>query len=240
MTACSIHVNDNGLRGFVRSRHPDPAEVKGLLSSQRLTAAAFSGKHYPGAPQLGRNAVLAFWESDTAIDAYLTSTAGEPWRDGWHVRCHPTRAVGRWPGLPTDIDRSVKTGSKHPVIGVSLGPLRIARGFTFNKLNTRVEAQLLDSDGVIWASAFFALPTTLCTLTFWESAAALHTFARSGAHVDAMKASLDADFDPSLPQGTSFFAPDSVFMSLEPYAVSGSLEGKNPLPENVFGSLASA
>ncbi len=52
-----------------------------------------------------------------------------------------------------------------------------------------------------------------------------------------MKASLDADFDPSLPDGTNFFAPDSVFMSLQPYEVSGSLEGKNPLPEEVFESL---
>ena len=53
-----------------------------------------------------------------------------------------------------------------------------------------------------------------------------------------MKASLDADFDPSLPDGTNFFAPHSVFMSLQPHAVSGSLAGKNPLPEEVFGSLA--
>lgn len=237
MTSCSIHVNDNGLRGFLRSHHPDLGDAPGLLSSQRLTAAGFSGTQFPGTPQLGRNGFLAFWDSDDAIDTYLASDAGEPWRDGWHVRCHPTRAVGRWPGLPTDIDRDVKTSSDYPVIGVSLGPLRLKRGVTFNKLNTAIEAQLMESDGVIWASAFFSLPKTLCTITFWESAAALHSFARSGAHLEGMKASLDPDFDPSLPNGTRFFAPDLLFMSMQPYQAAGSLTGKNALPENVLGAL---
>ncbi|NNE97374.1 MAG: hypothetical protein HKN24_15260 [Acidimicrobiales bacterium] len=240
MTTCSIHTADNGLWRFFRSQHPDPSETPGLLSSQRLTAAGFSGRMYPGAPQLSRNGFIAFWEDDAAVSAFLDSAAGESWCDAWHVRTTPTRAVGRWPGLPTDIDRDVKTTSDHPVIGVSLGPLRLGRGFTFNKLNTRVEAQLREFTRVLWASAFFAPPRTLCTVTFWESAAALHSFARSGAHAEAMKASLDPGFDPSLPNGTNFFAPDSVFMSLNPYAVSGSLSGKNPLPAGVFGALDSA
>ena len=240
MTPCSIHVSDNGLRGFLRSRHPDPDSVPGLVSSQRLTAAGFSGRLYPGAPQLSRNGFIAFWDDDSAITEFLESPAGDSWRDAWHARCHPTRAIGRWPGLPTDIDRDVKIDSDHPVIGISLGPLRISRGIRFNKLNTRVEAQLLESDGVMWASAFFAPPTTLCTITFWESAAALHSFARTGAHAEAMKASLDPGFDPSLPNGTKFFAPDLMFASLRPYAVSGSLTGKNGLPADVFGSLDSS
>ena len=238
MPSCSIHMADNGVGGFIRSRHPKPQDTKGLLSAQRLTAAGFSGKLYPGAPQLGRNGFIAFWEDDAAIESFLQSPEGSPWSEGWHVRCEVTRAIGSWPGLPTDVARDVKTSSDHPVIGISMGPLRVLRGITFNKLNTRIEAQLMESDGVTWASAFFAAPATLCTVTFWESAQALHAFARTGAHLAGMQASLDKDFDPSLPNGTKFFKPDSLFMSLRPYLTAGSLAGKNPLPEHAFSDLS--
>ncbi len=234
MPSCSIHMVDNGVGGFFRSRHPRPEKTPGLLSAQRLTAAAFSGKQYPGAPQLGRNAFIAFWDDDAAIDSFVRSPEGSHWSDGWHVRCQVTRAIGRWPGLPTDVARDVKMSSDHPVVGISLGPLRLRHGVAFNKLNTRIEAQLMESEGVAWASAFFAAPATLCTVTIWESAQALHAFARSGAHAAGMQASLDKDFDPSLPNGTKFFKPDSIFMSLRPYHTTGSLAGKNPLPEHAF------
>ncbi len=236
MVSCSIHLTDNGLTGFLRPRIPDPAATPGLLSSQRLTAAAFSGRAWPGTPQLNRNGFIAFWEDDDAISSFLDSDKTDD-KNSWHMRTSVTRAIGRWPGLPAGIDRSVHTESAGPVIGVSLGPLRFSKGFRFNQLNTGVETQLLEADGVIWKSAFFALPNILCTVSFWESANRLHRFARSGAHMDAMKASLDKDYDPSLPHGTKFFAPDSVFMSLSPYRTDGSLQGKNPLPEAVFGQL---
>lgn len=236
MVSCSIHLTDNGLKGFLRPSIPASAATPGLLSSQRLTAAAFSGRARPGTPQLSRNGFIAFWEDDNSISSFLEG--GETYaEDSWHVRTSVTRAIGRWPGLPTNIDRSVHTDSTGPVIGISLGPLRISKGFRFNQLNTRVEEQLLEADGVIWKSAFFAPPKILCTVSFWESARHLHSFARSGAHLEAMKASLDKEYDPALPNGTNFFAPDSVFMSLKPYQTEGSLQGKNPLPEAVFGQL---
>lgn len=236
-TVCSIHLVDGGVGGFLRSKAPKTATVPGMLSSQRLTAAPFTGKLMPGVPDFGRNGFLAFWESDDAITKFLDSDDAGVWAGGWHVRTNPIRAVGRWPGLPADIERKPQPEDNGPVLGITIGPLRLRQGWTFNKLNTKVEAQLFDSPGVLWCSAFFAPKTTTCSLTFWESADHLHDFARSGAHLEAMKASLDPGYDPSLPDGTKFFSPDLLFMSMRPYQTGGTLAGKNPIAENVFGSV---
>ncbi len=237
MVSCSIHLIDNGVRGFFKPSLPDAEQIPGLVHVQRLTAAEFSGHLWPTPPQLSRNGFMAFWEDDDLITQFLESADAGQWSGGWHARSNVTRAIGRWPGLPSDIDRSIHTESDGPVIGISIGPLRLSKGLRFNTLNTAVEKQLLSSEGVIWKSAFFAPKTITCSMSFWESAASLHKFARTGAHVKAMQASVDKDVDPSLPDGTKFFAPDLVFMSLKPYRVQGSLSGKNPLPESVFGSL---
>ncbi len=232
----TIHLTDGSATDFWKSTAPEPGETPGLISAQKLTAAPFTGKTV-GIPDLGRNGFLGFWESDEAISAHLARPESAPLRAGWHVRCVPVRALGRWPGLPNDIERSAEVTWNGPTVGLSIGPVRATKAVGFNRLNTQVERQLLTSPGVLWASGMFCPPNMLCSLSFWETATHLEAFARKGAHAEAMQRSLDPDFDPTLPNGTKYFGTDLAFARFRPYLTAGSLDGDNPIPENLFGEL---
>jgi len=146
------------------------------------------------------------------------------------------------PGISTgsvERSRAIPTPPTPGRCRLSIGRVRATRAVGFNRLNTQVERQLLTSPGVLWASGMFCPPNMLCSLSFWETATHLEAFARKGAHADAMQRSLDPGFDPSLPNGTKYFGTDLAFARFRPYLTAGSLEGDNPIPEDLFGSLIS-
>jgi len=97
----SVHVAKFGLSG-VAFRGPRPSKIPGLLS-------AGGGPTSPLGPGLlprldpTRVAMVAFWESEQALDDYLTSDrVGRRLAEGWQARLAPLRAYGSWPGLPAD------------------------------------------------------------------------------------------------------------------------------------------
>src|SRR5438309_1921487 len=107
MSIASVHIADVGVMRAVRMMRR-PRRVAGLISAN--TAFANPLRDRDGSapkPMPGRVALVAFWEDDEALTAFVADhpyAAG--FAEGWWCRLRPVRAHGTWPGLDPEIDRS--------------------------------------------------------------------------------------------------------------------------------------
>ena len=219
----SVHIADVGVRSALKvlRKAPSPASVSGLRQAN-VALTAMLGEKVPK-PSLGRPALVAFWDADDALDAFLADhPLAKTLAGGWSVRLEPLRAWGSWPGLPDDLTRSRTVDHEGPAVVVTLGRLRWPQGFRFLRTSAKAEADLVGAPGLIWATAM-ARPPFFCTCSLWQSSDALsaYAFTPGGGHHGAITA------DRSKP-----FHHQSAFIRFRPYAAAGSLEGKNPLREH--------
>ncbi|MBA2625945.1 MAG: spheroidene monooxygenase, partial [Acidimicrobiia bacterium] len=129
----SVHIANLGLRqaASVLRRAPRPAEVDGLRHADVAITAPLGGSVLP-APDLRRVGLIALWDSDAALDAFLdrrplAGTLG----GGWQVRLDPLRAWGSWPGLPSDLTRSRTVPHAGPAVVLTLGRVKLRRLLPF-------------------------------------------------------------------------------------------------------------
>src|SRR5438309_11714444 len=98
----SVHVADVGVRSALTltRKSPAPGSIAGLRNAEVAIAAPLGGSVLPR-PQLGRAALIGFWDDDEALDRFLAEhPLAARFASGWHVRLAPLRAHGTWPGLP--------------------------------------------------------------------------------------------------------------------------------------------
>ena len=173
----SVHVADVGVRralGLLR-KVPRPGSISGLRQANVALAAPLGGSALPK-PQLGRVALVAFWDDDAAVDRFL---ADHHWRLGWPAggtrassRCAPS---GPGPGcLPTCRDRVVAHDG--PAAVLTLGRLRLTQAVRFLKASNKAENGVLGAEGLIWATGM-ARPPFVATCSLWESTDALSAYA---------------------------------------------------------------
>jgi hypothetical protein len=194
----------------------------GLRHANVAVTAPLGGSVVPS-PQLGRLALVAFWDADAALDRFLdTHPMAEALAGGWHIRLDPLRAFGSWPGVPDEIPRARKVDYDGPAGVLTLGRLRLTQAIRFFKATNRAENRVLAAPGLIWTTGM-ARPPFVSTFSLWESTAALSDYAYGStdpAHPDAIAA------DRAKP-----FHHREAFIRFRPYASRGSLEGRNPLAE---------
>jgi hypothetical protein len=175
------------------------------------------------AVDIGRPALVAFWDDDDALDRFLADDlAAASLVHGWHVRLQPLRAFGSWPGLPADVPRARKVEHDGPAAVITLGRLRMTQLVRFLRTSHEAESRILGAPGVIWATGM-ARPPLVATCSLWESTDALSAYAygpTDPAHPGAISA------DRAKP-----FHHQSAFIRFRPYASHGSLGGRNPLAE---------
>jgi hypothetical protein len=212
----SVHVANVGRRSGLAliRRAPKPAEVSGLRSANVALTAPLSPKLL-GEPDLGRVALVAFWDDDASLDGFL---AGHPLAaklaGGWRVRLAPLRAYGSWPGLPSDTPTSRVVDHE--------GRLRFSQALRFLRTSAKAEARVLGAPGLIWATGL-AKPPFVSTCSLWEDTRALATYAYGNAapaHPDAIA---ESEAKP--------FHHQQAFIRFRPYGSVGSLDGRNPLAE---------
>src|ERR1700681_3786378 len=100
----SVHLADVGVASVlaIARKAPPSGSVAGLRHANVALAAPLRGALLPS-PQLGRAALIAFWEDDDALDHFLADhPLAAKFSSGWHVRLAALRAYGTWPGLPAD------------------------------------------------------------------------------------------------------------------------------------------
>jgi hypothetical protein len=218
----SVHIADVGARaglGSLRST-PKPAKTTGLRSAKVALAAPLRSSVWP-APNVGRVALVAFWDDDRALDRFL---ANDPLAgtlaDGWHVRLVPLRAFGTWPGLPTDLPKSRAVEEDGPAAVLTLGRLRLSQAVRFLRTSAKAEASVLQAAGLTWATGL-GRPPFVATCSLWETAQAASSYAY-GSAMPAHSNAIAAD-------RTKPFHHESAFIRFRPYASEGGLGGSNPL-----------
>jgi len=217
MGVASVHIADLGLPALGVRRPSLP----GLRQADVGIAAPLGPSLLPS-PMPGRVAVVAFWDDDAAIDRFLASS---PLATGWHVRLEPVRAFGSWPGLDEDVERSRTTDHDGASVVLTLGRLRPTQAVRFLRTSARAEGAAVTSPGFVWGTGI-GRPPFVATCSLWESTKALATYAYGHSrpeHPDAIAA------DAAKP-----FHRRSAFVRFRPYAMAGSLGGRNPLPEGAL------
>lgn len=221
----SVQIADVGIPtslGVVR-KAPSPRRVPGLRQANVAITAQLAGSQDEGfAP--GRAALVALWDDDAALDAFLASDhrIARTLADGWRVRLTPLRAHGSWPGLDDGVQRGRKVDYDGRAAVLTLARAHVHRIPTFLRTSKKAELALPGSPGLIWACGM-GKPPFFATCSLWESSDALSAYAYGDvpAHPDAIAA------DRAKP-----FHRQSAFVRFRPYASEGHLDGKNPLAES--------
>ena len=222
MVIASVHFADVGARrslGLVR-KAPKPEAVAGLRRADIGLAAPLRASVLP-AVNVGRVALVAFWDDDDALDRFLADhPTAAALSGGWHARLEPRRAFGTWPGLPEGLPRGRAEGATEPAIVLTLGRLRFTQLLRFLRASAKAEAEIADAPGMIWATGF-ARPPFVATCSIWQTTEALSDYAY-GAAERGHPAAISG-------QRKKPFHHESAFIRFRPYASEGRLEGKNPL-----------
>lgn len=126
----SVHIADVDLRTALRLLRGSPHARKapGLRFGATTLTAPLSGAFPPPTPRLRRTALIAFWEQESALEAFLAEhpVAGDLAR-GWHVRLEPTRHVHAFHEL-TDLPSAPAMRPEEPAAVLTLGRTRFGRG----------------------------------------------------------------------------------------------------------------
>ena len=152
-------------------RPPTAANVAGLHRAECMTVMKLGSRSLsPARLQLRHLAVLAYWESDRAIDRFLTDTElGRSLAKGWHVRLEFLRRWGRLSGFE-DLPASVHEEEfSAPVVAVTLARLKLPQVARFVRWGKPVEELVRDHPGTTLALAAMRPPRTIGTFSVWRS-----------------------------------------------------------------------
>jgi hypothetical protein len=216
----SVHIADVGPRRALAIVTKRQAQIAAPgLRHANLALGARLGGNLLTKPNPGRVALVAMWDDDAALDRFLAdSPLAAAFKDGWHTRLQPLRAHGSWPGLPDDISKARVAQDTEPVAVLTMGRVKFPRLIPFLRASGKAEQRLVGAPGLIWATALVR-PPFVATCSFWESADASVAYAYAdGTHNAAIAAGR-----------TKPFHHQEAFVRFRPYAMSGHLEGRNPL-----------
>jgi len=216
----SVHIADVGARralGLLRRAPTAP----GLLSADVALAAPLASGIIPR-PQLGRIALVAFWEDGEALERFEAEhPVAEQLAGGWRAALEPLRAHGSWPGLASDVAKGRIVDHDGPAAVLTLGRLRVRRAPAFFRASAKAERAVVAAPGLRWATGM-ARPPFVATCSLWGSTSALSSYAYGDAdprHNDAIAV------DRAGP-----FHTQSAFIRFRVLRSSGGLDGTNPLP----------
>jgi hypothetical protein len=221
----SVHIADVPVSTSLSllRKTPKPASTPGLRSARLALAAPLRSSLLP-APSLKRAGLVAFWDDDGALDAFLAdSPVAAALADGWRVRLEPLRAYGAWPGLDETVPAARNVAGSGPAAVLTLGRLRLTQTVRFLRASAKAEAAVLDAPGLIWATGL-GRPPFVATFSLWHDASAIAAYAyddRGAAHPRAIAE-----------DRAKHFHHEEAFIRFRPYASAGHLDGANPLQES--------
>ena len=232
----SAHVVDTGPISALRRKTPQVDDVPGLRSARTGICAPFHHGVLPR-PQLRREALVACWDDESALDRFLAEDpTGAVFATGLEIRMELYRAVGVWPGLDAAmIQGAAEEGTEGdgPSVAITIGTAYFRTAVPFLKVNRGLESQFLETPSGLWGSGFANLPQLLVgTLTVWESGDAAADFMKSGAHGAAVRDHFDPKKDPT----GHTFVTGGGFFGFRPLSARGSLGGKNPISADLVSA----
>jgi hypothetical protein len=223
----SVHIADVGRLNAQRLllRPLDAAKIPGMSYAEVAFAAGLGSRatYQVPRPRPGRIGLIAAWEGDAALDAFLARhPLAARLAGGWHARFQPLHCFGSWAGLPGLPAEAIPVADDEPVAALTLGRLRISRTVGFLRSAAPAERDAAESPDLLAVTGFgrFTPPRLVSTFSIWRSAAAMrdYAFAEGGSHQAAVRV------DRAKP-----FHRESAFVRLRPYASRGNWDGRDPL-----------
>jgi len=230
----SAHLFDSNMRSALRRTAPTPADTPGLRSARTAVCTPFDHSWVP-APQFKREAMLACWHDEAALDSFLADNPlGRRLANGWYARLELVRRVGIFPGLVDSDFASIDNATDHdgPSVAFTLGTAYLKTFPSFFKVNKGLERQFLNTPSGMWGTAMVNPQSRfVATLTFWDSLSAATEYVRTGAHGDAAR----THYSPAKDPNGHTFVTDGGFLGFKPLSLHGSVGGKNPITEMLLG-----
>lgn len=150
---------------------PTKTQVPGLHHAEALAAMTLGAPIVsPARMQLHNLAIFAYWENESNLDAFLSSTElGRTLSNGWHVRLSFLRRWGSFSKIVDLPDNIENTDPTKPVVAVTLARLKLPEVFRFIHWGKPVEEQVRDNPGTTLALAAFRPPRTFSTFSIWRT-----------------------------------------------------------------------
>jgi hypothetical protein len=197
------------------------ARVPGLAFWRLLGTG--SGDDTGRGADLSRSAVFAVWEDEHVLDSFLAdSHIARRWRDAeesWHVRLRSIGGHGTWKGVDplAGLDAGTADG---PVAIITRANVRRRSWRAFGAASEVVDAELHRAPGLVDVVGIGETPVgSLATFSLWESLAAARNFAYAMPdHVEVVRRTRAEDW-----------YAEEMFARFEPYASSGTWNGRDPL-----------
>jgi hypothetical protein len=189
----------------------------------RFARALGSGRNggFGLVPSLDRQGLMAFFDDHAAADAFRTHS---PLVAAYRERAdelllatlRATACRGSWDGQRLAVaSGAVPAGA--PVASLTRASIRPSRAFAFWRHSPPSEASLTQASGCRLAVGLGEAPLLRqATFSVWDSAAAMDAYARSGAHLHAIRAA----------QGGAYFS-ESMFVRFALTRIEGRWRGRD-------------
>ena len=218
----SVHVADLSAADTVRAlrAHSGAQRVPGMRMGDVLIAARLGGApHRKAIP--GRVALVAAWDDDAALDAWLErAPLAKRLAGGWHVRLQPLRAYGAWRSLdPLFAGAEEPAEDGEPVVVITYGRPRVKVLHRFLAASQAAEDRAVADPAMVAGTALARPLGLVCTFSVWRTAAEMRAYAvQSHEHLAAMKGMREHDFHH-----------ESIFARFRPYRAEGLWDGREPV-----------
>lgn len=208
-------------------RPPNRCTVPGLVHAECLTPMKLGAPILsPQRMQLRKLVMFAAWESENAIDEFLsTSRLGRSITAGWHLRMAFLRRWGtvrEFALLPESVGES---DADAPVAAFTLARMKLPEVPRFVHWGRPVEALVRDNPETTFALAAIRHPRSVATFSIWKTQQAMidmvkghSAVAQPKRHIDAMKERDRRDFHLEF-----------TTLRFRPLAEFGSWEGRSTL-----------
>jgi hypothetical protein len=150
-----------------------------------------------------------FLENSALVAAYRANSS-----EFLSAKLLPYSVKGTWAGQALEI--AAIAPQSQPVAALTRASIRPSKAHVFWAKQPASERSLLSAKGCLLASGVGEAPFfRQATFTVWESVAAMDAYARTGAHLEAIKASMSG----------AFFS-ESMFVRFVPQDLRGTYNGK--------------
>ena len=187
----------------------------------RLLGTGSGASTGPGA-DLGRTAMFAIWDDEASLDAFHARMARR-WADAdeaWHVRLRAAGGHGSWRGVKVTQELRPGSGDAGPVAIITRADVRLRSWRSFRAAGRPVSDEMLQADGLLAVAGIGEAPLgRLGTFSLWCDLAAARTYATGKpTHRDVVRRTRQENW-----------YGEELFARFEPYASTGSWDGRDPL-----------
>jgi heme-degrading monooxygenase HmoA len=187
----------------------------------RLLGTGSGSDTGPGA-DLRRTALFAIWDDEASLEAFHVRMASR-WtqaHEAWHVRLRGAGGHGAWRGVPVLDELAPARDGGGPVAVITRADVRPGAWRSFGRAGAPVSAELQGAPGLLAVVGIGEAPLgRLGTFSLWHDLAAARAYATGSArHREVVRRTR-----------TERWYGEELFARFEPYASSGSWDGRDPL-----------